>query len=207
MTCAGGLRAERGVQVCLISEPNARRVQDRQDWFIDRTGCTAVWWFDESGSRETVRAKGEEAGFSWIELGKGVVIYSCYFSPNRNDTEFSDSLGTLGVSIESVIATGDFNAAAGEWGSTRNTVRGRNLLDWMAQRDLTLLNDGRIPTFMSPSSRKCSLILPWQPVYWWSDEIAETRRRCKRLRRAYTRRRTWLSRRHIRDLTSIATDR
>lgn len=304
------MAVERGVQVCLISEPNTRRVQDRPDWLIDRTGCAAVWWCDGPGSQETVRAKGEGAGFCWMELGRGVVIYSFYFSPNRTDTEFLDFLDALGASVEThgdkgIIATGDFNAAAGEWGSTRTTVRGRNLLDWMAQRDFTLLNDGRIPTFMSPTGRRSFIDLTmasgealpavrewevldeesgsdhryisfklgprtfpcptsfkrrWQyrkldkevlvtaidegcqrlaqeseadetrimevlvgacelsggpgrqtghrrqPVYWWSDEIAEARRRCNRLRRAYTRRRTWLSRRHLGDLASTASD-
>lgn len=46
-----------------------------------------------------------------------------------------------------MIFAGDFNAASGVWGSARQDRRGTILLEFMAQYDLLVLNDGTSPTF------------------------------------------------------------
>jgi Reverse transcriptase (RNA-dependent DNA polymerase)/Endonuclease-reverse transcriptase len=135
------------VGVCLMTEPNRAKVVGSQ-WQSDESKDTAIWC---DSSRYVVSRRGCGTSFSWVEV-EGVVIYSCYLSPNRSLEEFLNSLEEIGRSLESVdshmvVVTGDFNAHAVEWGGNRTCKRGVALMEWMIQRDLYIQNDGKTPTF------------------------------------------------------------
>ncbi|OQR66813.1 Pol protein-like, partial [Tropilaelaps mercedesae] len=100
-----------------------------------------------------------QRGYTWVELADGTVIYSCYFSPNRPHAEFTAYLDLLGQDIDrktcqkKIIVTGDFNASAHEWGAGQTDVRGRELNEWLAQRDMVVINEGSTPTFQRRASQ------------------------------------------------------
>lgn len=106
--------ADLDIGVCLTTEPNWAKVGGTQ-WQTDSTKDSAVWC---DSKKYLVSRRGYGASFSWVEV-EGVVIYSCYLSPNRTMEEFHDSLDQIGKSLESVcsnlvVITGDFNAHAVE---------------------------------------------------------------------------------------------
>lgn len=135
------------IDICLVTEPNKARVTGVR-WKIDDEKDAAIWLNDE---REASGRHGGGKGFAWAEVA-GVLYYSCYFSPNRSLEDFQCFLDEVGVSLDhansdKVIITGDFNAASVVWGSADTCGRGAAVLDWLAQRDLHVMNDGQIPTF------------------------------------------------------------
>lgn len=139
--------ADLDIGVCLTTEPNWAKVGGTQ-WQTDSTKDSAVWC---DSKKYLVSRRGYGASFSWVEV-EGVVIYSCYLSPNRTMEEFHDSLDQIGKSLESVcsnlvVITGDFNAHAVEWGGSYTCKRGLALLEWIIERDLYIQNDGITPTF------------------------------------------------------------
>lgn len=142
----------RGIGICLLSEPNKAIItRKKSGWRSDKERDTAVWWTGHSTDRG-VRASGDGEGFSWLEVDGVGVFYSCYFSPNRGIENFEDFLEGLAQSMEShrgkgIVITGDFNAANIVWGSRFTTARGTKMGEWLAERDLTVLNDGKVPTF------------------------------------------------------------
>jgi hypothetical protein len=150
---------ERGIGLCLLSEPNEQITRRKRTWVKDDDCDTAIWW--TGLDRETaIRNRGAGEGFSWLDVEGVAVIYSCYFSPNRELPEFEAYLESLGNSIRGhgpgkrLVITGDFNAAHPSWGGRRgngiNRDRGEPLLDWMAEQGLSSVNDGRSPTFVGP---------------------------------------------------------
>lgn len=90
---------------------------------------------------------------------RGLLIVSCYISPNTNrnfyigflDDLESAMLGTNG----SIILAGDFNAHSVSWGSRLNSGKGDLLREWTAGRDLRLANCGNVPTCVRPQGSSC----------------------------------------------------
>ncbi|OQR69634.1 Pol protein-like, partial [Tropilaelaps mercedesae] len=80
-------------------------------------------------------------------------------SPNRPHAEFTADLDLLGQAIDrkacqrKIIATEDFNASAHEWGAIQTDVRGRELNEWLAERDMVVINEGTTPTFQRRASQ------------------------------------------------------
>lgn len=141
------------VDLCLLSEPNIAIAADKRasGWISDDAGNTAIWWTGRD-RRTCTSGQGIGAGYSWLSIENGPTFYSCYFSPNRTNEEFECYLDELDVSLRDrgvsrAIVTGDFNAKAVEWGSSSTSRRGEILLEWIARRDMLVLNDGVVPTF------------------------------------------------------------
>ncbi|OQR76385.1 hypothetical protein BIW11_07813, partial [Tropilaelaps mercedesae] len=89
------------------------------------------------------------------------VIYSCYFFFNRPHAGFTAYLDLLGQDIDrrtcqrKIIITGDFNASAREWGASQTDVIGRELNEWLAQRNMVIINRGHnsdLPEKSDPDS-------------------------------------------------------
>lgn len=122
---------KQGREMLLVSEPNKATVtKEGHKWEVDRRVDAAIWC---NGSSYVVRRRGRGDGYVWVELDD-VIVYSCYFSPNRSLEEFTTFLEDVDRSYQSigngrVVITGDFNAAAVEWGSKRTCKRGEALLE------------------------------------------------------------------------------
>lgn len=147
------------IDLCLLSEPNKAIARRSNDWRTDDEADTATWWTGRNRVL-AVRGSGAGNGFTWIDIVGVAVIYSCYFSPNKGNEEFGRFLDELAGSIETqrggfskVIITGDFNAAASEWGSVETSARGRRLQRWLAEKQVMVVNDGQIATFARGDQR------------------------------------------------------
>lgn len=139
---------ERKTDIALISEPCKSKI--RTTWFTDTNKDATIIIINPK-----LKAKNEETnckGFVWIEVGN-TIIYSCYVSPNIDIKEYETYLQDLGTSIskhnnKKVVIGGDFNSKSYVWGPNTEDKRGRILLEWMAQLDLTIQNTGNNPTFV-----------------------------------------------------------
>lgn len=117
----------------------------------DEHGDTAIWW-TENLKRDKVRRTGTERGYTWVETAGGLLICSCYFSPNRDHHDFTNYLTKIGEHLRQnstlgYVVVGDFNAASTLWGSLTTSQRGEELEMWTAEHDLVFANDGQAPTF------------------------------------------------------------
>lgn len=95
--------------------------------------------------------KGAGDGLAWIEFD-GLLIISCYFSPNISHYTLSDKLQALEVLITSsnnsrILIAGDFNAKSTAWGSSIDDPKGNLILDLVTANNLTINNIGNTPTF------------------------------------------------------------
>ena len=63
-----------------------------------------------------------DAGFVWVEMA-GVLVYSCYFSPNDPFKVFETQIllleGSLSEAVGRSLIGGDFNSKSPEWGEAR----------------------------------------------------------------------------------------
>ncbi|EFN85427.1 hypothetical protein EAI_09089, partial [Harpegnathos saltator] len=89
-------------------------------------------------------------GFVAVDCG-GMVIVSCYFSPNLEIDEYDVALGELADCVRScsgspIVVAGDFNARARIWGSNDTTQKAIHLMELMSALDLRLANMGTEPT-------------------------------------------------------------
>lgn len=142
------IATRRGADLLLLSEPNRNLARSKVAWVTDADADTAI--IDCTG---IITRHGSGKGFSWAEVGKAGRFYSCYASPNAPIEELEAFLSELRSSIRGAVnlpvyVCGDFNAASTEWGSTVIDGRGHKLLEWMAELDLTTVNDGVEPTFV-----------------------------------------------------------
>lgn len=159
-----------GAQVFCCSEPNQTIAKTKKEWRVDDKHDIAQWTTEEGCSNA-----GRGKGFVWMEY-HGIVIYTCYISPNVPINEYDDFLNGLDNSIGSqnteVLVLGDFNAWATPWGSRTTNVRGERVLEWMDRRRLVLLNDGGTPTFVKGEMEAfidltfCSSKLAGRIRYW-----------------------------------------
>jgi Endonuclease/Exonuclease/phosphatase family. len=80
-----------------------------------------------------------------------IYIYTCYFSPNKEQEAFEIFLRSVDRDIrertpEKILIVGDFNAKSPTWGAPRADLRGNSIEEWMAEKDLNVVNNGK-PTF------------------------------------------------------------
>lgn len=74
-------------------------------------------------------------------------FFSCYVSSNIPLKDFEIFLKELSVNFETygknrTIIAGDFNAKNKLWGSRINDKRGELLIEWIAQHNLSVINEG-----------------------------------------------------------------
>lgn len=147
------------VDLCVLSEPNVSITRRKKltGWTVDNKVDAALWWTDHNTTLSTTD-QGQGDGYAWVTLENNLRVYSCHYSPNRTAQDFQRFLEEMEKSIElnnhrKIVVSGDFNAAATQWGSDTTTKRGQLLLEWMAQNGLTVLNDGVKPTFLRREQR------------------------------------------------------
>lgn len=135
-----------GIQLVMISEPN-KRIASYKPWFLDSKLDAGIIVIDPK-LKVTETGKGD--GFVWVRI-TGVTIFSCYISPNISFEEYNKFLDSLGCKIRTnstkVIVAGDLNAKSPEWGSPSEDRRGRLVTEWLSSLNLTVINNGRTPTF------------------------------------------------------------
>lgn len=138
---------ELAIDISCCSEPNWTTVSEN-GWTSDTEKATGI---KITSNKTKLTARGGGNGHCWIALADAVVVYSCYISPNTSFQCFQQSLQDLGNSLRNQampsLIFGDFNAKSRTWGSRLNDERGKHLLEWAANNDLVILNDGRHPTF------------------------------------------------------------
>ena len=137
---------EEGVDILVISEPNEARLRaSGTRWLTDEESQqekNVGIWCDPLKSVATRHGGGE--GHVWAEVN-GLIVFSCYFSPNKSLEEFENFLFEVERSMAEAggdrgILTGDLNAAAVERGSRRTDRRGEAVLELMARRGLEVAN-------------------------------------------------------------------
>lgn len=137
--------------IVVTSEPNINLIKNYTN-IKDKNLDTAIIMVNKNiGLKE----HGSGNGYTWVELEENV-IYSCYFSPNTTLEEFVKKLTELGDSIRTqtkpVTITGDFNSKAPAWGNKILDKRGEKMSEWLAEMDFTVINEGKIPTFVRGNS-------------------------------------------------------
>jgi hypothetical protein len=138
--------AERSIDIMLLSEPYSPGTGN-PSMILDESGKAAIKCCSPLHVQE--RAYLPMRGIAYARV-KGVHIYSCYAPPSDSDAQFEEMLDMLVNHARGrcpAIIAGDFNAWAVEWGNRFCNTRGRAVVDAMMLLDLTLLNDGRVPTF------------------------------------------------------------
>lgn len=141
---------ESGVDVAVISE-FYRSMEDH--WVQDVEGKSAIW--SSVGHELTEVSAGR--GFVRAVIA-GVAIYSVYVSPNTTLEFLAAVLSDVREDIrgrDRAVVAGDLNAWAVEWGSRATNHRGRIVLDFIAEVDLLLLNEGGTPTFERRGATSC----------------------------------------------------
>lgn len=134
------------IDVVLLSDQY--RNLDGPSWKVDGTGLAAIWTCGKYPFQETMW-KTEDC-FVRAKIN-GIHFYSCYMPPSMSQEEFEGAIDRLVVDAKDrapVAITGDFNAWAVEWGSKVTKKRGQALLEAFTVLNLTLLNDGKKPTFV-----------------------------------------------------------
>ena len=145
---------EHKTDILSIQEPNLRRIAACRNAYCDGKLDSAII---VCNPEEIVLKKvGRGDGYVFLEL-REYVIFSCYFSPNKNATEFSTFLDNINGEVSAnagkpVIICGDFNAKSHLWGSGIQDKRGELLEEMMAACDLMTANVGSAPTFIRRNS-------------------------------------------------------
>lgn len=164
---------KRGASVALIAEPH--NVPSHPCWIGSEDRSSAIIW---TLSEDLRFAAGLLSGPDFVAIDCGeMVVFSCYFSPNRPLTTFRSSLDTLsaavkGVGHRPVIVAGDFNGQilitkSPLWGSALLDTRGEEVEHWASLLGLRVVNSG--------SESTCSR---WQgdsimDLTWCSASIAD----------------------------------
>lgn len=138
------------IDIALIAEPNKRAVS-KEPWFRDKNSDAGIRVYNTNILVYDTNSNMEDEGFVWVEL-KDMVLYSCYVSPNISREEYEAFLNRLSISLKKhkkeILVAGDFNAKSHAWGSNIEDPKGKMLLDWIAENQLIIQNEGTEPTFM-----------------------------------------------------------
>lgn len=138
---------ELGAGVIAVCEPNKNAVKDQADWICDDDLDTAIKILDQS---LPVLGQGKGKGFAYVTT-PALIIFNCYASPNQEIGELEDTLEGIGTRLSqdrtNAIIIGDFNAKSPQWGMHTTDARGNTVVEWIAQCDLYVRNEGTTPTF------------------------------------------------------------
>lgn len=155
--------AEEDILIGIISEAPIRRDSYTGRWLTSCSGMAAIIWTHRWPFGCTVFRRGRD--YVAARMGNLLVV-SCYISP-RSDRKryltFFDELGDLigAVAGTDFIIACDFNARSPTWNLRfTNNYKGTLLEEWAAERELRLLNDGRLPTCVNPSVVDLTCVTP-----------------------------------------------
>ena len=137
---------DKEVDIVLISEQYARIVGSA--WYQDVLGKTSVYVRNPLMTIDKV----EEDNENFIVVHtNGIRIYSCYFSPCMEITDFLVRIDRLEQHVKGsntpVLIGGDFNGKSQEWLSGITDRRGIAVSEMIASLGLIVLNRGSCPTF------------------------------------------------------------
>lgn len=143
--------AERDVGLGVVTEPY-QVPANHPGCVVDKAGSVAIKWRGTRGSSMWSTLE-REYGLVAVKWGR-VVVMAVYLPPSLNRAQFEHRLDRISICItryrtEPVILAGDFNAKSAVWGSRRPDYKGGILVDWAAQNNLTLLNEGNTSTCVS----------------------------------------------------------
>ena len=91
-----------------------------------------------------------EEAFVRVKIS-GIYFYSCYMPSSMSHEDFERLLDRIVEDARNrspVTIAGDFNAWLVEWANKETNKRGQTLLESFSVLDLTLLYDGKKPTFI-----------------------------------------------------------
>ena len=138
--------------ITLMIEPN-KKIAVRQDWITDDQIDVAI---KINTQKHKVLSTGRNQGFAYVEFDK-LVAYVSYASPNKNLEHLETLLNNLSQSMathtKQIIISADLNAKAFAWESPIEDKRGKVVTEWLAQKDLIVINKGSRPTFVRGKSR------------------------------------------------------
>lgn len=137
---------QKNVDIILISEQYKK--MDNKQWYQDSIGKASIYVRNSNLKINKIEENNEN--FVTIHC-QGMRIYSCYFSPNMELSDFLNRLSRLEEHIKSgntpVFIGGDFNSKSPEWQSDKLDKRGAAVSEMIASLDLIVLNRGNSPTF------------------------------------------------------------
>jgi len=141
---------EEKVDIAIVSDPHVVPSDDCSWLASCGTRRAAIWLASDA---VTVSEVHRDPEFVSTKLN-GVYVISCYASPNRTATEFSDFLQRVENHVRlvgsgvPVIVTGDLNARSAVWGNWCQDSRGSDLNSLFDSLGLDVLNEGSSPTFV-----------------------------------------------------------
>ena len=136
---------EENIDVALLSEQYTQRSEST--WIKDISGKAAIW--SCKGQAFTSCSRDAQNGFTWANI-HGIYLVSCYARPSASINEFEHFLLQLSLMTRSkspIIIAGDFNAWSTAWGSRSTNHRGRLVLEFLSQTNLTIINSGTQNTY------------------------------------------------------------
>lgn len=133
--------------MAMISEPY--RVPNHPRWLGNPSGMSAIAWGPVEGMPAPRLVEAED-GIVAADWGS-IRLISVYFSPNGDMVSFERLLDNIGDLMDRdggrpTIVAGDFNSKSALWGSRDTNARERVLVDWLASRNLVILNVGTAST-------------------------------------------------------------
>ncbi len=135
---------EENIDVALLSEQYSQRSEST--WITDISGKAAIW---SCKGQPFISCSKNNNCFTWANIS-GIYFFSCYAPPSSSIIDFENFLLELALETRGkspVIIAGDFNAWSTAWGSRRTSHRGRLLLEFLGQTNLTIINSGTQNTF------------------------------------------------------------
>lgn len=117
------------------------------DWIKDEELDTVIIITDKNYA---ISCSGCGHSYTYIKT-PNYVLYNCYSSGNRDIEDMETMLDEIGVNIrrnhEKAIIVGDFNAKSSQWSTDQTDARGRLMMEWIAENNLMVINQGNNPTF------------------------------------------------------------
>nr|XP_022907667.1 uncharacterized protein LOC111419131 [Onthophagus taurus] len=139
--------SEQSVDVVMLSEPNKNKVKCG-NWYKNSDSDVAVKIISDD---LVVYGTVSGSGFVIVKMDF-VDIIGCYLTPNEPLCDFKNKLENIASIMQqnktkNIIVMGDFNSKSAAWGSHVEDERGRYLKEWMAERNLVVMNSGTTPTW------------------------------------------------------------
>lgn len=140
-----------GADMMIISEPNKKAARNRAVITDEREDVAIICLNKKIG------VKGHRTGKGYVNIElEGMSIIGVYLSPNLPAPEYSRRLDIVMEEArrqrKKLILCGDLNAKSEAWGAPAMDSRGELVSEWIAALDLSVINDGTVPTFVRGQS-------------------------------------------------------